>query len=167
LKELSNPEGKARRWDGKVFNAVYDGIGSPVASLQIPRSDGGGAASSPVSMFHWGPSVSWNTYLQCWVMLMARSEGPSWKGSSLFISFNPNADLGKGDNSQKWSKPELLYELPGFTLWYPSLQPLNTQEDLAAKNTCLKLGKQARLFFKSMKGERSEYSSSFIVEFSR
>jgi hypothetical protein len=30
---------------------------------------------------------------------MAKSEGPSWKGSSIYISFNKNEDLGKGINS--------------------------------------------------------------------
>jgi hypothetical protein len=99
LTDLDNPENKAKRWDGKEFNASYDGIGMPIESLKIPVAEGGGPASSPQSKFYWGPSVSWNTYLNCWVMLMAKSEGPSWKGSSIYISFNKNEDLGKGINS--------------------------------------------------------------------
>lgn len=167
LSDLDQPEAKANRWDGKGFNASYDAAGVPVRSLQIPESEGGGAASVVNKMFHWGPSVSWNTYLNCWVMLMGRVEGKKWEGSNLYISFNMNKDLGEGDNSQQWSKPQLLVSRPGKILWYPSLQPLNTAEDIANKYTCVRLGKKARLFFKEMEGERSEYLSEYMVEFEK
>lgn len=165
LTDLDNPSGKARRWDGKAFNVAGDGIGKPVQALQIPIAEGGGAASVAHKLFHWGPSVSWNTYLNCWVMLMGRVEGPSWTGGNLYISFNTHRDLGEADHSQAWSKPQLLVSRPGHTLWYPSLQPMNTEEDIREKNTCLKLGKKARLFFKDMHGDTSEYLSEYIVEF--
>jgi len=165
LKDLDNPAGKAKRWDGKGFNAPFDGVGSPIASIQIPVSLGGGPASSPAGKYHWGPSVSWNSYLQCWVMLMAKAEGPSWQGSSLYISYNKNADLGKSDNSQQWSKPEMLINRPGHILWYPSLQPLNNAEDISNRHTCLKLGRKARLFFKDMHADKSEYLSEYIIQF--
>ena len=167
LSDLDNPEGKAKRWDGKEFNAAYDGIGTPVASLQISKEEGGGAASSPGGGFHWGPSVSWNTYLDCWVMLMGKVTGPSWAGSSVHISFNKNKNLGDAMHSQEWTKPKLLLDRPGYFLWYPSLQPMNTPEDLANKNTCLKLGQKARLFIKNIKPEKSEYMSEYIIEFSK
>jgi hypothetical protein len=70
LSDLDDPAGKAKRWDGNDFTVPFNGIGKPVESLQIPRDEGGGPASSPDGGFHWGPSVSWNTYLNCWVMLM-------------------------------------------------------------------------------------------------
>lgn len=167
LSDLDNPEAKAKRWDGKGFNAAYDGVGAPVTSLQIPPAEGGGPASKPEAGFHWGPSVSWNTYLNCWVMLMAKSTGPSWAGSSIYISFNKNKDLGVGTNAQQWTKPTLMLDKPGYFLWYPSLQPMNTAEDLKNKNTCLKLGKTARLFVKNIKPEKSEYLSEYIVEFEK
>jgi hypothetical protein len=171
ISDLENPEGKAKRWDGQGFNAAWNGIGSPVKSLQIPMEEGGGPTSQPGKFYHWGPSVSWNTYLNCWVMLMARAETYAWKGGNLYISFNTNKDLGTGDNSQKWSKPQLLVSRPGHTLWYPSLQPMNTPEDVANKHTCLKLGKRARLYFKDMWEEDgkfySEYVSEFIVDFEK
>jgi hypothetical protein len=167
LGDLDNPTGKAMRWDGTGFNAAYNAVGKPVKSLQIPEEEGGGAASVANKMFHWGPSVSWNTHLNCWVMLMGRVEGQSWKGSNLYISFNLNKDLTSGDNSQQWSKPQLLVSRPGHTLWYPSLQPLNEEEDIKNKYTCLRLGKRARLFFKDMEGDRHEYLSEYIVEFEK
>jgi hypothetical protein len=167
LNDLDNPVGKTKRWDGKSFNADYNGIGEPVSSLQISMNEGGGPASSPTSKFYWGPSVSWNTYLNCWVMLMARAEGPSWKGGSIWISFNKNVDLGEGNNSQQWSKPQMLLNREGHTIWYPSLQPTNSPEDISQKNTCLKLGKTARLFFKDMYGDSSEYISEYKIAFEK
>ena len=167
LTDLENPRGKAKRWDGSGFNAPYDGVGKPVSSLQIPIAGGGGPASAPDSKFHWGPSVSWNTYLKSWVMLMARAEGPSWKGNSIYISFNSNADLGKGKNSQQWTKPLLVLSKPGVTIWYPSLQPLNSAHDIINKNTCLKLGRTARLFYKENAPDSSRYISEYLVEFKK
>lgn len=167
LSDLDHPVGKAQRWDGKAFGAASDGIGKPVSSLQIPIAEGGGAASSPTGGFHWGPSVSWNTYLNQWVMLMGHVTGPSWKGSKIYISFNPHADLSVGIHSQEWSKPQLLLDKPGHILWYPSLQPLNTPEDVQNKNTCLRLGQVARLFFKDMYKDSSEYISEYQIRFER
>lgn len=167
LSDLDAPAGKLKRWDGKAFNAPWDGIGKPVASLQIPKTEGGGAASSPTGGFHWGPSVSWNTYLNQWVMLMGHVTGPSWKGSKIFISFNPNADLTEGDNAQQWSKPQLLLDKPGHIIWYPSLQPMNTPEDIKNKATCLKLGQNARLFFKDMYKDSSHYISEYKIRFEK
>ena len=100
LKDLDNPVGKAKRWDGKSFSIAYDSYGVPVRSLQIPINEGGGGASSPTGGFHWGPSVSWNTYLNCWVMMMGKVEGKSWQGDKIYISFNKHKDLGIGKNSQ-------------------------------------------------------------------
>lgn len=167
LSDLDNPAGKAKRWDGSGFNAPFDGVGVPVSPIQIALSEGGGPASSPTAKYHWGPSVSWNTYLNCWVMLMAKAEGPSWKGSSLYISFNKNADLGEGSNSQQWSKPQLLIDKPGHTLWYPSLQPFNTASDKANKFTSVMLGQKARLFFKDNEPTRSRFISHYLIEFKK
>ncbi|MBN1558751.1 hypothetical protein JW998_00775 [candidate division KSB1 bacterium] len=167
LHDLNAPAGKARRWDGSGFHAPHDGIGAPIAALQIPLTEGGGPASSPGGGFHWGPSVSWNTYLNCWVMLMGKVTGPSWTGSTIHISFNLNRDLGEGANSQDWSRPQLLLDKPGYTLWYPSLQPMDTLEDIRERNTCLKLGRRARLYVKYIRPEKSAYLSEYIVEFRR
>ena len=167
LSDLNNPAGKAKRWNGEGFNASGDGVGKPVGSIQIPLSEGGGPASSPFAKYYWGPSVSWNTYLKCWVMLMAKAEGPSWKGNSLYISFNTNADLGNADYSQQWSKPVLLLKKENHTLWYPSLQPIDTPKDLSARYTSVHLGAKARLFFKDMYEDKSPYVSEYYIEFKK
>jgi len=165
LIDMEEPGGKAKRCDGNGFNASWDGIGKPIASLQIPLEEGGGAVSSEKPGFHWGPSVSWNTYLNCWVMLMGKVTGTTWQGNSLYISFNPHQDLGEGNNAQDWSKPQLLVERPGHILWYPSLQPMNTEEDIKNKHTTLRLGKRARLFFKY--ADLGKYMSEYIIEFEK
>jgi hypothetical protein len=167
LADLDAPQGKAKRWDGTGFNAPFNGVGKPIRALQLSPAEGGGAASSPTGGFHWGPSVSWNTYLNCWVMLMGKVVGPSWKGSQVFISFNQNADFSDPAFTQQWSKPQLLFEKPGYILWYPSLQPLNTPEDLANRHTCLRLGQRARFFVKRIKPGDDSYASEHIIEFGK
>ncbi len=165
-RDLDDPVGKARRWGGKFFDAPSDGTGVPINSLQISRDSLGGPASNPASKFYWGPSVSWNTYLNCWVMLMARSHGLSWKGDRVYISFNKNADLGEGDNSQQWSTPKLLLEKKGHTIWYPSLQPTADAKDVKARATCLKLGKKARLFYKDMYNDQNgKFHAEYVSEY--
>ena len=165
LSDLDSPQGRARRWDGAGFTVPWDSTGQPVAALQIPTEEGGGPASAPKAGHYWGPSVSWNTYLNCWVMLMAKATGPSWQGSGVYISFNPNQDLDIGNNSQDWSTPQLVLEKPGHTLWYPALQPMSTTEDVASRRTCLRLDRHARLFFKY--SDLGQYVSEYTLEFER
>jgi hypothetical protein len=167
LTDLDSPQKKGKRWDGKGFNASYNGVGRAIASIQIPWVSGGGPASSPNGKYYWGPSVSWNTYLKAWVMLMAKAEGPSWKGNSIYISFNKNADLGNGDNSQRWSAPKLLLKRDGHILWYPSLQPVDSSANPQNKYSSVKLGQKARLFFKDMHGDKSDYISEYTIEFKK
>jgi len=163
LKDLDNPVGKAYRWSGSSFSIPGNGIGEAIASLRIDKAVGGGPASSPKGGFHWGPSVSWNTHLKAWVMLMGHVEGQSWVGDKVYISFNTEPDLAKA--TTKWSKPQLLVHKPGRILWYPSLQPLNNEEHIQNRFTSMKLGKQARLFYKF--AEEGRYLSEYVIEFNR
>lgn len=166
LADLNNPEKKALRWDGKGFTIPYDGAGKPISALQIPLNQGGGPSSSADAKYYWGPSISWNEYLGCWVLLMAKAERPKWGGSSVYISFNKNKDLGEGSSSQMWSEPQLLLDKPGDVLWYPSLQPTSSREDVENRYTCLKMGKQARLYYKHFpKGQNDRYVSEYIINF--
>ena len=100
-------------------------------------------------------------------MLMGKVEDYSWVGSSIYISFNKHKDLGKGTNSQDWTKPKIILDKPGHVIWYPSLPPMNTKEDIQEKRTCLKLGKKARLFFKDMVEGNAQYISEYIIEFEK
>ena len=166
LNDLESPAGKAYRWDGENYKAAYDGIGKPIASLQIPMNEGGGPASKANTKFYWGPSVSWNNYLNAWVMLMAKSEGTSWKGSSIYISFNNNKELNES-TSQQWSVPKLLVTKPDQIIWYPSLQPVGDKDAKRNKYTCLSMGQEARLFYKVQTKDTSYYVSSYHLQFSK
>jgi hypothetical protein len=105
-------------------------------------------------------------------MLMGKVTGTSWKGSTLWISFNMNQDLSEGEHAQQWSKPQLLLDRgPGHIVWYPSLQPMDTREDIDNRYTCLKLGREARMFFKDMYKvngkDTAEYLSEYKIRFSK
>jgi hypothetical protein len=166
LTDLDNPIGKAKRWDGKNYAAFYDGIGKPIQSLQIPIVEGGGPTSKVNSKYYWGPSVSWNNYLKAWVMLMAKSEGASWKGSSIYISFNKNEILDE-QSSQQWSKPHLILTKPGSTLWYPALQPIGDAKASINKLTTFNVGEKARLFYKDQTKDTAVYVSEFEIRFKK
>ena len=100
-------------------------------------------------------------------MMMGKVVGKSWVGSQVYISFNKNVHLTEGANSQEWTTPQLFFDKPGYILWYPSLQPVNSEEDIKEKRTCLKLGKKARFFVKRIKPGDDEYASEHIVEFEK
>lgn len=76
---------------------------------------------------------------------MAKAEGPSWKGGSIYISFKNNADLGAGSNSQEWTAPVLLLDKPERIIWYPSLQSINSPATIEIRHTSVLLGQKARL----------------------
>ena len=97
---------------------------------------------------------------------MGKVTGPSWAGSSVYISFNKNKDLGARDHAQQWSIPKLLLDRPGYFM-VSSLQPLNTEEDVKKRYTCMNLGKRARLFIKFIKPEKSIYASAHLIEFEK
>lgn len=166
LSDLESPAGRAYRWNGAKYANAYDGIGKPIASLQIPVIEGGGPASKANSKFYWGPSVSWNNYLQAWVMLMAKSEGTSWKGNSIYISFNNNKELNEA-TSQQWSVPKLLLTKQDQIIWYPSLQPVGDKEAISNKYTSLSMGKEARLFYKVQTKDTSYYVSEYALKFKK
>lgn len=167
LAALDEPHGRARRWGGTAFDAEWNAASAPIASLQIPRDQGGGAVSQGDERYYWGPSVSWNEHLEAWVMLMGRVDGAFWVGDSIFVSVNPHRDLGEGDNAQAWSTPVEVLRRPGHTLWYPALQPTDSPEDRAARRTSLRIGREARLFVKDITDEAADYVCDYAVEFRR
>jgi len=60
ISDLDNPGTLAKRWNGHSFSMDWNGVGQPIKSLQIPKSQGGGAVSQGDELYYWGPSVSWN-----------------------------------------------------------------------------------------------------------
>lgn len=167
LDALDNPHGRTLRWDGAAFAAPWDGVGQPIRSLQIDRADGGGAVSQGDERYYWGPSVSWNEHAECWVMMLGRVDGPYWVGDTVFVSINPHADLGAGDNAQQWSTPVALLSRPGRTLWYPALQPTDSVDDLSRRRTSSRLGREARFFVKDIGPVDESYASDFVLTLDR
>ena len=98
-------------------------------------------------------------------MTFGRVDAEFWAGDSVWISFNPHPDLGEGDASQHWTPPRLLLRRPGHTLWYPSLQPLDTPEDVAQRHTSVRLGRRARLWVKDLGPSTHRYLSEYVVTF--
>ncbi|MDP3070524.1 MAG: immunoglobulin domain-containing protein [Opitutaceae bacterium] len=69
-------------------------------------------ASDPDAL--WGPSVHWNTYLNCYVMLMSHAAGePGWSQQGIYVSFC--ADLSKPDT---WTTPRKILDKSEFSGWY-------------------------------------------------
>ena len=99
-------------------------------------------------------------------MLMAKSEGTSWKGNSIYISFNNNKELNQS-TSQQWSVPKLLLTKQDQIIWYPSLQPVGDKGAISNKYTSLSMGKEARLFYKVQTRDTSYYVSSYRLQFSK
>jgi len=60
----------------------------------------------------WGPSVHWNTYLKCYVMVLNRALRHGWKGDAIEIAYSK--DL------LRWSRPEPIYTQRDVG-WYPSI----------------------------------------------
>jgi hypothetical protein len=62
----------------------------------------------------WGPSVHWNTYLNCYVMLLNHAQGePGWSQEGVYISFC--SDLNRPDT---WTAPRKILDKSQFSGWY-------------------------------------------------
>ena len=87
----------------------------------------------------WGPSVHWNRYLACYVMLLNHACcQPGWPQEGIYISYN--ADPA---NPKAWSKPVKIADtaaLPVMPGYYPQVMGLETGD------TDTLAGEVARLF---------------------
>ena len=87
----------------------------------------------------WGPSVHWNTYLNCFVMLLNHASGePGWSQEGIYVAFAK--DLTQPD---AWKKPAKILdssELADWGTFYPQVMGLE------AGGTDTLAGKTARFF---------------------
>lgn len=71
----------------------------------------------------WGPSVHWNTYLRCYVMLMNHAQGlPGWAQEGIYISYSTDPA-----NPESWSKAIKLLDatdIPNWSTFYPQVMGL-------------------------------------------
>ncbi|MBI5693362.1 MAG: hypothetical protein HZC55_25065 [Verrucomicrobia bacterium] len=71
----------------------------------------------------WGPSVHWNTHLQCFVMLVNHAKGePGWSQNGIYVSYS--TDLSR---PQAWKVPTKVLgdrDIPGWSTFYPQVMGL-------------------------------------------
>ena len=87
----------------------------------------------------WGPSVHWNTYLKCYVMLLNHAAGePGWSQEGIYVSFCSNLD-----KPETWTPPARILsaaEVPAWSSFYPQIMGLGPGD------TDSRAGKIARLY---------------------
>jgi hypothetical protein len=87
----------------------------------------------------WGPSVHWNTHLNCYVMLLNRAQGePGWAQEGVYVSFC--YDLSRPES---WTPPQKILDksqFPGWYFFYPQVMGLE------AGGTDRRAGQTARLY---------------------
>ncbi len=97
--DRANPVGKV--W--KYYNGAWREAGSggrvtPIFPVQRTWQ-------SKYPNAFWGPSVHWNTYLNCYVMLLNRAAGERWAQEGVYISFCP--DLSRPET---WTTPRKILD---------------------------------------------------------
>lgn len=86
----------------------------------------------------WGPSVHWNTYLNCYVMLLNRAAGGGWSQEGVYVSFC--SDLSRPTT---WTEPRKVLDRADFVdpgAYYPQVMGLE------AGGTDRRAGETARLY---------------------
>lgn len=129
LADRGSPVGKVLKWrDGGWSEPGLGGRLTPIFPARIDwhRDDADA---------YWGPSVHWNTWLECWVMLLNRAKDKDWGQEGIYASFSP--DLARPDG---WSEPVKILEPPYQPGWYP--QVIGTSKGETDKLA----GRTARLF---------------------
>ncbi|MBI5766975.1 MAG: hypothetical protein HZA93_04220 [Verrucomicrobia bacterium] len=114
-----NPSGKVWKYHNGAWQEA--GRGGRVTPIFPVRK----AWASRYPDAFWGPSVHWNTHLNCYVMLLNRAAGvPSWGQEGVYVSFC--ADLTKPET---WSEPRKVLDRaeigdPGS--YYPQVMGLES-----------------------------------------
>lgn len=113
-KERDNPVGKVYKWyKGEWGEPGIYGLATPL--LPATRA----WQLNDCEAF-WGPSIHYNTHLNCYVMLINRAKGQGWKQEGIYISFSEELA-----NPQSWSKPEKIYD---GGRWYPQVIGIRGKE---------------------------------------
>jgi hypothetical protein len=128
-----NPEGKVwKYYNGAWTEAGRGGRVTPVFPVKTAWQ-----TATPDAL--WGPSVHWNTYLNCYVMLLNHAAGdPGWSQEGIYVSFC--SDLSRPES---WTTPRKILdksEFPGWYFFYPQVMGLE------AGGTDRLAGKVARLY---------------------
>lgn len=112
------PAGKVRKYfEGSWSEPGLGGRSSPILGTSRAWRHG-----DPDSF--WGPSVHWNSYLGCFVMLVNRAQGePGWSQEGVYISYS--------SDPARWSVPKRILDrddIPAWTSFYPQVMGLGPGE---------------------------------------
>lgn len=108
FEDRKNPAGKVWKYHNGAWREA--GVGGRVTPIFPVKK--AWQAADPDAL--WGPSVHWNTYLNCFVMLLSHAAGePGWSQQGIWVSFC--ADLSKPET---WSTPRQILDKAGFPGWY-------------------------------------------------
>ncbi len=144
--DRANPAGKVwKYYNGAWREAGRGGRVTPIFPVRRPW------ANSDPDAF-WGPSVHWNTYLNCFVMLLNHAAGePGWSQEGVYVSFG--ADLSRPET---WTPPRKVLdrsEFPGWYFFYPQVMGLESG------GTDRRAGQVARLYV----GGISKWEIEFVA----
>ena len=153
--DRGNPAGKV--W--KYFNGSWQeaGLGGRVTPIFPVKKSW--AAPDPDAW--WGPSVHWNTYLNCYVMLLNHAAGePGWGQEGVYVSYC--YDLSRPET---WTAPRRILDKSQFSGWYyfyPQVMGLE------ADGTDRRAGRIARLYVNGVSKWEIEFvappAAPFLVE---
>jgi len=129
------PVGKVMKFYNNGWNEP--GLGGRVSAIFPARMDW---HQTDADAF-WGPSIHWNSYLKCFVMLLNRTKDSRWTQEGVYVSFNRDLANAKG-----WSEPAKILESQGADRWYPQVLGIDKQN----LETDKLAGKVARLFLRGV-----------------
>ncbi len=146
FEDRANPAGKV--W--KYYNGAWREAGRGGRVTPIFPVKKAWQSADPDAF--WGPSVHWNTYLNCFVMLLNHAAGePGWAQEGVYVSFC--ADLSRPET---WTTPRKILdksEFPGWYFFYPQVMGLESG------GTDRRAGQVARLYV----GGVSKWEIEFVA----
>jgi hypothetical protein len=137
FEDRANPVGNVTKYYvGAWTEPGIGGLSTPIFPVAVSWEDSETNAL-------WGPAVHWNSYLQCYIMVLNRTCcEPEWPQEGIYLSLNPDVS-----NPGGWSPPIKIMDAknigfaPGF---YPQIVGINPGESDSL------VGKYARLYIKGI-----------------
>jgi hypothetical protein len=151
FEDRHNPQGKVWKFhNGAWTEAGRGGRVTPIFPVKKSWS-----ARDPDAL--WGPSVHWNTALNCYVMLLNRAVGtPGWSQEGIYVSFS--TDISRPES---WTTPRKILdkaEFPGWYFFYPQVMGLEPG------GTDRRAGRTARLWINGVSRWEIDFLGAPLAE---
>jgi hypothetical protein len=98
-KDRDQPLGKVFKWYQAGF--LEPGLGGKMTPLLPAKVDY--VEKDPDSF--WGPSIHWNTYLRCYVMLLNHGQGHNYRQEGIYVSYAVDPS-----SPANWTAPKKILE---------------------------------------------------------